>query len=116
MKGAPGPNGNLRRLPNHYITAQRNLARTPMIDMKAEKYLIYVDVRSADDGAVASQLKVRYGFGAAGEEVQKLLELAGLEGIRVKIEGKNPEVNFAPGKPLRLLDIKQKIKSLSFES
>jgi hypothetical protein len=81
-----------------------------MIGMKAEKYLLQIEAA----GAVS--VKVRYGFGAAGEEVQKLLDLVKPERIRVKIEGQTREVEFLPGKPFRLADIKQKIKSLSFNS
>ena len=81
-----------------------------MIGMKAEKNLL--EIESA--GAVS--VKVRYVFGAAGEEVQKLLDLAKPERIRVKIEGETREVEFVPGRTFRLADIKQKIKSLSFSS
>jgi hypothetical protein len=81
-----------------------------MIGMKAEKYLLQVET-----GGTVS-VKVRYGFGAAGEEVQKLFDLMRPERIRVKIEGEEREVEFLPGKPVRLADIKQKIKSLSFSS
>jgi hypothetical protein len=81
-----------------------------MIGMKAEKYLLQIEA-----GGTVS-VKVRYGFGAAGEEVQKLLDLGKPERIRVKIEGQTREVEFQPGKQFRLADIKQKIKSLSFSS
>ncbi len=78
-------------------------------DQKAEKYLISTEI-----GGTTS-VRVRYGFGAAGEEVQKLLELAGLERIRVKIEDERREVEFLPsGRALRLVDIKARLKSLSF--
>ena len=84
--------------------------------MKAEKYNIFTEV----NGQIS--MKVRFGYGAAGEEVQKLLDVAQADGpplvdlIRVKIEDTNTEVSFVPtpGKSFRLLDIKQKIKSLSF--
>ncbi|MFI5202059.1 MAG: hypothetical protein ACHQNE_06705 [Candidatus Kapaibacterium sp.] len=79
-------------------------------DMKAEKYLISTEI-----GGTTS-VRIRYGFGAAGEEVQKLLELAGLERIRVKIEDQTREVQFLPGRALRLVDIKSKLKTLSFTS
>ncbi len=78
--------------------------------MKAEKYLI-----STELGGTTS-VRIRYGFGAAGEEVQKLLDLAGLERIRVKIEDETREVQFLPGRPYRLVEIKAKLKSLSFTS
>ncbi len=81
-----------------------------MIGMKAEKYLLQVET-----GGTVS-VKIRYGFGAAGEEVQKLLDLMSPERIRVKIEGQQREVEFKPGRTFRLADIKQKIKSLSFNS
>ena len=77
-------------------------------DQKAEKYLISMEI------AGATSVRVRYGFGAAGEEVQKMLELAGLERIRVKIEDETREVQFLPGRPYRLVEIKAKLKSLSF--
>jgi len=79
-----------------------------MIDMKFEKYMISVEA----NGSVS--LTIRYGFGAAGEEVQKILGNSGIEKVRVKIDGTNPEVSFLPGSSARLVDIKQKIKSLSF--
>ena len=79
--------------------------------MKAEKYNIFIEVGGQ------TSMKVRYGFGAAGEEVQKILDSGTVERIRVKIEDTNTEVFFVPtpGKPYRLLDIKQKIKSLTFD-
>ncbi|HET6400776.1 MAG TPA: hypothetical protein VFH95_05185 [Candidatus Kapabacteria bacterium] len=77
-------------------------------DQKAEKYLI-----SSEIGGTTS-VRVRYGFGAAGEEVQKMLELAGLDRIRVKIEDETRVVEFFPGRPYRLVEIKAKLKSLSF--
>ena len=77
-------------------------------DMKAEKYLI-----STEAGGTTS-VRIRYGFGAAGEEVQKLLDVVGLERIRVKIEDQTREVQFLPGRPFRLVDIKARLKSLSF--
>jgi hypothetical protein len=78
--------------------------------MKAEKYLISIE--SADGTA----MKIRFGFGAAGEEVQKILDLPGTKQIRVRIEGENPEVTFDALRPWRLVDIKQRIKGLSFEN
>ncbi|GEM_PF-2519925 len=89
-----------------------------MIDMKAEKYLILTDVRPAEPSSEAIQTttRVRFGFGAAGEEVQRVLETNGVERVRVRIDGENREVMFLPGRAQRLLDIKQKIKSLSFSA
>ena len=81
----------------------------PIKEMKAEKYNIFVEVNGE------TSMKVRHGFGAAGEEVQKLLELPGLERIRVRIEGATTEVTLLPGRTWRLVDIKQRIKSLSFD-
>lgn len=77
--------------------------------MKAEKYCISIE---STEGA---SMKVRYGFGAAGEEVQRILDIPGTKQIRVRIEGQNPEVSFDAGRTWRLLDIKQRIKGLSFE-
>ncbi|MDP4200723.1 MAG: hypothetical protein Q8922_09435 [Bacteroidota bacterium] len=77
--------------------------------MKAEKYNIYVE--SAD----GTSTKVRYGFGAAGEEVQRILDVPGTVRIRVQIEGEKPDVTFETTRAWRLLDIKQRIKALSFE-
>jgi hypothetical protein len=77
--------------------------------MKAEKYQISIESESG------TTMKVRYGFGAAGEEVQRILVIPGTKQIRVRIEGENPEVSFDVSKTWRLLDIKQRIKGLSFE-
>jgi hypothetical protein len=77
--------------------------------MKAEKYQISIESETG------SSMKVRYGFGAAGEEVQRVLATPGTKSIRVRIEGQNPEVAFDAAKTWRLLDIKQRIKGLSFE-
>lgn len=74
--------------------------------MKAEKYVIVTEA------AGQSSMRIRFGFGAAGEEVQRLLE-SGVERIRVRIEGYPSETIFPSGRPYKLLDIKQKIKSLS---
>ena len=82
--------------------------------MKAEKYIIMIEAPlKADDGAIATPVtKTRFGFGAAGEEVQKLLA-AGMERIRVRIDGTTSETVFGNTRPWRLLDIKQRIKGLS---
>jgi hypothetical protein len=79
-------------------------------NVKAEKYVIVTDAEGGQ-----SSMRIRFGFGAAGEEVQKLLESAGTERVRVRIDGAQTEVVFLPGKPQRLVDIKQRIKSLSFD-
>ena len=78
--------------------------------MKAEKYQISIE---SENG---TSMKIRYGFGAAGEEVQKTLVVPGTKAIRVRIEGQNPEVTFDAARTWRLLDIKQRIKGLSFEA
>ena len=85
--------------------------------MKAEKYNIFIEIRRESEGSstLEKTMKVRHGFGAAGEEVQKILEFPGLERIRVKIEDERGEVTFLPGRIFRLVDIKQRIKSLSFD-
>ena len=77
--------------------------------MRAEKYIIVSEV------AGQTSSKIRFGFGAAGEEVQQLLETPGLERVRVKVDGMTVETTFVPGKALRLLDIKQKIKQLTMD-
>lgn len=77
--------------------------------MKAEKYIIVIEINGL------ASTKVRFGYGAAGEEVQKILEIPGLERIRIKVDGKPSEATFLPGKTLRLLDIKQRIKSLTMD-
>lgn len=77
---------------------------------RAEKYVIHLDANGQ------STMRVRFGFGAAGEEVQKLLLTPGLERIRLRIDGTDPEITFQPSiKPYRLLDIKQKIKQLTLD-
>ena len=78
--------------------------------MKAEKYQISIESESG------TAMKIRYGFGAAGEEVQRIIVTPGTKMIRVRIEGQNPEVSFDAAKTWRLLDIKQRIKGLSFEA
>jgi hypothetical protein len=77
---------------------------------RAEKYLIRLESNGQ------STLRVRFGFGAAGEEVQKLLEQPGVERIRVNIDGTSQEIIFIPSlKSFRLLDIKQRIKQLTLD-
>lgn len=58
-------------------------------------------------------MRIRFGFGAAGEEVQKLLD-TGADQIRVRIDGNPSETIFPAGRIYKLVDIKHKIKSLSF--
>jgi hypothetical protein len=77
---------------------------------RAEKYVINLDANGQ------STMRIRFGFGAAGEEVQKMLEIPGIERIRVRIDGTIPEIAFTPSpKPYRLLDIKQRIKQLTLD-
>lgn len=78
--------------------------------MKAEKYNIFVET------ADGTSTKVRYGFGAAGEEVQRILEVPGTVRVRVHIEGEQTQAAFEAGRTWRLVDIKQRIKALSFDS
>jgi hypothetical protein len=47
--------------------------------------------------------------------VQRILDSGAVERVRVSIDGESTEILFQAGRPTRLLDIKQKIKSLSFE-
>jgi hypothetical protein len=75
--------------------------------VKAEKYVIVTE------NSGQSHMRIRFGFGAAGEEVQKLLS-SGVEQIRVHIDGFTSETVFPAGRPYKLVDIKHKIKSLSF--
>jgi len=77
--------------------------------VKAEKYLITTEPASKETAVIS---KVRFGFGAAGEEVQKLL-VPGVDRVRVRIDNTKLETVFANGRPWRLLDIKQRIKGLS---
>jgi hypothetical protein len=77
-----------------------------LILVKAEKYVIVTE----SSGQVS--MRVRFGFGAAGEEVQKLLE-QGAESIRVRIDGNASETIFPCGRSYKLVEIKHRIKSLS---
>lgn len=77
---------------------------------RAEKYNIRLEANGQ------STTRVRFGYGAAGEEVQKLLEHPGMERIHVNIDGTTPEITFAHSpKGHRLLDIKQRIKQLTLD-
>lgn len=78
-----------------------------MSDLIAEKYII------TTEGTAEAQTVVRYGFGAAGEEIQKLLSGEGVSKIIVDVHGRNKRTEFAKDKVWRLLDIKQKIKNLT---
>jgi hypothetical protein len=77
--------------------------------VKAEKYLITTEAATPTIPVVS---KVRFGFGAAGEEVQKLL-LTAVDRVRVRIDSTPIETVFVTARPWRLLDIKQRIKGLS---
>jgi hypothetical protein len=76
------------------------------LDVKAEKYVIIID----QDGK--SSTRIRLGFGAAGEEVQKLLS-AGADSVMVQVPSNGGQTVFYSGKTWRLLDIKQRIKGLT---
>ncbi len=82
------------------------LVINPINPVKAEKYVIVTEHSGQ------STMRIRFGFGAAGEEVQKLLD-TGAE-IRVRIDGNLSETIFPSGRLYKLVDIKNKIKSLSF--
>lgn len=75
--------------------------------MKAEKYVI------TTEGSAEPIKMVRWGFGAAGEEIQKLLTDAAVNLVRVEVSGLNKFANFGRDKIWRLLDIKQKLKGLT---
>jgi hypothetical protein len=96
--------------------ASRTAFFTDIPRVKAEKYLIVTEFpQKSSDGSpavVPSISKIRFGFGAAGEEVQKLLT-TGAERVRVRIEGMPSEATFVNGRLWRLLDIKQRLKGLS---
>lgn len=74
--------------------------------VKAEKYVIVTE------NSGQASMRIRFGFGAAGEEVQRLLG-SGADQIRVRIEGLPSETIFPAGRMMKLVDIKHKIKSLS---
>jgi hypothetical protein len=76
------------------------------LDVKAEKYVIIID----QDGK--STTRVRLGFGAAGEEVQRLLT-AGADSVKVQVPSTGGQTVFQSGRQWRLLDIKQRIKGLT---
>lgn len=78
-----------------------------MSDLIAEKYII------TTEGTQEPLTVVRYGFGAAGEEIQKLLLAEGVKKIIVDVHGRNKRTEFAKDKPWRLLDIKQRVKNLT---
>ena len=78
-----------------------------MSDLIAEKYII------TTEGTQEPLTVVRYGFGAAGEEIQKLLLAEGVKKIVVDVHGRGKRTEFANEKPWRLLDIKQRIKNLT---
>jgi hypothetical protein len=74
--------------------------------MKFEKYLI------TSEGTETPVSIVRWGFGVAGEEIQRLL-LTDAKQIRVKVVGPEKEILFGKDKEWRLLDIKQRVKNLT---
>lgn len=75
--------------------------------MKAEKYVI------TTEGAAEPIRIIRWGFGAAGEEIQKLLADVRVKLIRIQVADMNKATVFIKDREWRLLDIKQKIKSLT---
>ncbi len=75
--------------------------------MKAEKYVI------TTEGGVTPIKITRFGFGVAGEEIQKLL-LTDAKLIRVFVVGPNKETLFDKEREWRLHDIKQRIKNLTY--
>jgi hypothetical protein len=75
--------------------------------VKAEKYVI------TTEGSSEPIRLVRWGFGAAGEEIQKLLTDGTVKLVRVEVTGLNKFAVFGRDKIWRLLDIKQKIKGLT---
>ena len=75
--------------------------------MKAEKYVITAE------GTPEPLKLVRWGFGAAGEEIQKLLTDMNVKLVRIEVSGLNKFAVFGRDKIWRLLDIKQKIKGLT---
>jgi hypothetical protein len=75
--------------------------------VKAEKYIITTEGNE-------HPLKVtRWGFGAAGEEIQKMLTDPSVKVVRIFVVGPDKQTFFGRDKEWRLLDIKQKIKSLT---
>lgn len=78
-----------------------------MSDLIAEKYIITAE------GTAEPLTVVRYGFGAAGEEIQKLLLSEGVKKIVVDVHGRNKRTEFGKDKVWRLLDIKQRVKNLT---
>jgi hypothetical protein len=75
--------------------------------VKAEKYII------TTEGNEHPIKVVRWGFGAAGEEIQKILCDASVKIVRITVVGPEKQTFFGRDKEWRLLDIKQKIKSLT---
>lgn len=75
--------------------------------VKAEKYVI------TTEGTGEPIKIVRWGFGAAGEEIQKLLTDSAVTLVRIEVTGTIKAAVFGRDKEWRLLDIKQKIKSLT---
>jgi hypothetical protein len=78
-----------------------------MSDLIAEKYII------TTEGSGEPLTVVRYGFGAAGEEIQKLLAKQDVTKVLVDVHGHNKHTHFSKDKNWRLLDIKQKVKNLT---
>lgn len=76
------------------------------MNVKAEKYII------SAEGLDVPQTTTRWGFGAASEEIQRFLSQQ-VPLVRIRIDGTPKEAVFAQDKDWRLLDIKQRLKTLS---
>jgi hypothetical protein len=74
--------------------------------MKAEKYII------TSEGTDTPVSMTRFGYGVAGEEVQKLLD-NGIPKVRVHVVGPEKETVFGKDRPWKLVDIKARIKNLT---
>ncbi len=75
------------------------------MNVKAEKYII------TSEGVETPETTSRWGFGAASEEIQQFLYRH--PKVRIRIEGTPKEAVFDQEKDWRLLDIKQRLKTLS---
>jgi hypothetical protein len=76
------------------------------MNVKAEKYII------TSEGVESPETTQRWGFGAASEEIQRFLNKP-VPKVRIRIEGTPKEAVFEQERDWRLLDIKQRLKTLS---